>query len=217
MALQEHYESYRDSLQKTILEGCVEFAKATPTARPDLWPTGYDYLNTAVNNIRRALAIGDPDGYHLWLKNHQAAMLALFQKMVGEELVRRGGGTELNVIDMIKERGWRWFKFCPYSVMLKFRANWDPNFDPWMAWLPRYVDEGKWSCPGTAVFDADEMEAILASATPEIMAGVLKFKVEHPWHKIVEFAGAAKKPEYLEVKEINVGLVSDWSLELFPN
>jgi hypothetical protein len=82
--LQEHYQSYCESLKKDALEGYEKYARDEPTKNPAQWPAIFDYISELVPIVHGAIANNDPVRYFDALKKHQFAMISLFSKMVKE-------------------------------------------------------------------------------------------------------------------------------------
>lgn len=154
--MQAHYDSYRSSVQADALEGWVDFAKTCGA---------HDYLKSYVDQIKSAIAAGDRAKYIQHLSNHQDCLLKVFSEMVKRELATRN--SHLPVLDMIHEKGWKWFKFYPNALSMGKSDYGD------LTWIPRYTHE---TSPGLT-FDANEL-GLLFKSNPgkEKMAEIAKFK-----------------------------------------
>jgi hypothetical protein len=217
MDLKKHFNSYRESLHKDALEGCIEYARKAPTASPVQYPTVYDYLNYARGCAAAAAETDNADAYESWLKGHQKAMTALFERMVDEEIKARGGYEPSKVFEMASLKGWNWFKFADKSLAMKLNVS--EEFAPFLLWIPRYAEKfaaARTEAADHAVFDADELRLIFhGKPGPEVVHAVIKHKLANP---NIKFLTIRPGPEvsFKALDKINTGeTVLDWALPLF--
>lgn len=158
--MQAHYDSYRSSVQADALEGWVDFAKTCEA---------HDYLKSYVERIKEAIAAGDRAQYVRYLSNHQDCLLKVFTEMVKRDIAARST-SRVPVLDMIYQRGWKWFKFYPDNISMGKSGFGD------LTWIPRYVPGGTQT---GFIFDANELEVLFkANPSKEKMAEIAKFKEE---------------------------------------
>ena len=224
MDLEKHFTTYRASLGKDALEGCIEYAKETPTAQTDLYPTVYDYLNLALNNVKTAMVSKNERDYTLWLSRHQAGMTAIFEKMVQRLLPEdRQDITVVHVYDLINKHGWKWFKFCPVSLTMTMELQKKEPEKVALHWVPRYTKQydGDWKGRPGVPFDADELAQFWTlERTPETTRKVthpaIEFKRRLPGQKFLKVDIEAGCSCYKPIGEVNSdNTVVDWSLPLF--
>lgn len=113
MNLQEHYQSYCESLKKDALEGYDKYARDEPTKYPAQWPTIFDYISSLVPIMQGSIGNNDPMRYFDALKKHQFAMISLFSKMV-KDLTYNCKEHYADELTEHLARGWtgNWAKFC---------------------------------------------------------------------------------------------------------
>jgi hypothetical protein len=217
MKIKSHFTSYRESLAKDVLDGYQEFSKATPTAQPETYPTVFDYLNFVVNNVRMAVLTDKAQDYKVWLQRHRAGMIALFEKMVEDVMPSTVG---LGVYDLIKERGWNWFKFSPVGVSMQMTLQKQTPEQVTVNWVPRYSQKFAltWNTPGEATFDADELSQFwkLTDNPTAATWPAIEFKRDHPGQKLIRVDMTDGAGYYKPVNQVNSDdTVVDWTLTLF--
>lgn len=223
MNLSKHFESYRASLRKDALDGFDEYASIVGTAKPDRFPKVIDYLKYAFQCTSSAVKSVDEQGYKAWVVRHQEAMIALFDRMVGDHLWDYENTTPEDLFDMIQRLGWNWYKFCRLPILFKLRTglNGGPDKLLDMVFIPRYAPEfkNKWGAKDLIVLDADEGSIFFdGTKTPKFTHPVIEFKMAHPGQKLlrVDVAGKENQCYYKPVAAINdADVVVDWSLPLF--
>jgi len=188
MNIKNHFESYRASLKRDVLDGYVEVANTTPTKLPDIYPHISDYLRKATSMTKEAITKGCVDTYRKWLLGHQKCMLKLFSKMVEDE-------EHDNLFALIQRRGWKWFKFSNSIIEL------DKAY-----WIPRYGEEfvEYWYSDKKPCYDADELSIIVARNKDKSF-----FEKKS---KACKRLDPAKDPTYL--CNINNIIVRDWAVKI---
>lgn len=201
--LQEHYDSYRQSIARDALEGFVEHAKSIPTSNQERWSKVYDYLRHVVEKIQIAIRTHDESAYRGAIKNHQECMVLLFTHMVDEYLTHMSIPAEHRVLDMIQNRGWKWFKFAP--------LGWDignvsviPRLSIFR--IPRLAK------PPMIYLDSDEWQMVLNRGITSSDISRLSNKKSREWIKILPDQGWSCLP----LDQYNQGQIRDWTLDLFP-
>lgn len=185
--LSAHYESYKESMEKDLLEGAIAYGKTLPTARTDLYPTVTGYIKVAAAGIKHAIASNDEAAYRAWIEGHQQAMLGLLKRHVQT--------AGLEPLDLISKKGWRWWRFTDEQIRCHGVS---------MLWVPRRDAEVNEPC-----FDAEELEYIFKLKDETFTQNLLKEKQQ----RAVKFL--PKTGELIDSKSINVGRINDWTLPLF--
>jgi len=220
MNMVKHFETYRTSLGKDALDGCAEYAKTIPTAKPEIYPTAFDYLNLALKGAREAIGKEDKLGYKSWVNNHQRAMTALLEKMSAEKIP---AGKEITaLLDFIHDKGWKWYKFCSKVIIMDITMplpDSEPRTVP-VVWIPRYTEQYApyWKSEDAAVFDADEMGFFLTKGrrAPSEMQVVVDFKLKNPGTKFLKADADERTGFFKPIARVNSDdTVTDWSLPLF--
>lgn len=217
MDVRAHLDSYRDSLRKDALDGCVDYSKAIATANPSKYPTVFDYLKYTLEAARYHAENFDPTSYKLWLPKHQEAMVLLFERMVDEILFGAEDATLDVVVSLIEEKGWNWFKFGQKAITYKLTMTDQTSLD--VTVVPRFV--GKWVRPGKqgeVIFDCDELTTLIASRDKDLATMVVeKKKIEEC--KFLGMTLVERKPVamFKPYAHTNGDRVMDWSLPLWGN
>jgi len=217
MDARAHLDSYRESLKKDALEGCVEYSRFVKTARPDLYPTVYDYMKYTLDAAKYHAEADDPASYKLWLPKHQEAMILLFERMVGEVLFDVEPTLEV-LLALIHERGWNWFKFQKKSITYKIRLENDELLE--LKIIPRYRLDTLCATdtrPGVALMDSDEISSVLALSDTALARQIANHKKEHPGMKFMGMALMEREArvEYQPLPRVNGERVRDWAMPLF--
>jgi hypothetical protein len=216
----KHFELYRASLKKDALEGFDDYAGTIPTAKPDLYPKTIDYLKHAFSHTSAAAHEQREPDYRAWVARHQGAMLALFDRMVEDLLWDYHCTTERDLLDLIQNHGWNWFKFCrmAFIVKLKVALGGPPERLVDIVFIPRYSPEFKkhWAAKGSVVLDADEAKFFFSEKkNPTLTHPVMLFKLDNPGQKLLRVT-SQNQCFYKPVDELNgPDTVVDWSLPLF--
>ena len=221
----KHFESYRSSLKKSALEGFDEYAAVIPTAKPHEYPKTIDYIRHAFGNATSAAKEQRRDDYRLWVDRHRRAMLALFDRMVSDELWDYRLVDELSLLRLIEQRGWNWFKFCriPLELTLSgltLTTSTASTSEPRTVYLvPRYSEEFRRFWEKGLALDADEAALFLRKEgdlkTPTFTTPVLNYKNSNPGQKLLS-VDTSTVCRYSGISDINTCLsVVDWSLPLF--
>lgn len=213
MNIASHFESYRASLKRDALEGFDEYATIVATAKPDAYPKVIDYLKHAFSRTASAVQSGVEAEYRIWVERHQGAMVALFDRMVEDELWDYRGTTAKDLMDLITNRGWHWFKFCRKSLCFTMSGIVEGKLD--VVFIPRYAESFRkeWAAAeGRVVFDAAEGRYLFGEKKgPDYTHPIIHHKLKNPGHRLVDGA-----PTYRSAEQVNTPeAVIDWSLPLF--
>ena len=212
MTLNEHYASYRDAVRKGCLEGFSEVSKTIKTARPERWPTIYDFLQSTVGSIRQALEKNDEVSYRNHLREHQRCMIAIFSRMASDAhkgFMGQNSDTPIGLLaalDVINKKGWNWYRFLPSPIRFEKQV-----------WIPRYSPELSeiWSDAKKPYLSATELEIFFKTKPcPKIRDLVLAEKVNTP-DPVVLVAIEGSHPKTIPLSKINSGSIRDWTRELF--
>ena len=220
MDTSRHLDSYRESLKKDAFEECIDYAKETPTARPDKYPTVYYFIKYSLDAAKHFSYEGNTHSYILWLRRHQEAMTLLLERMVTEILFE--DGVETTPPDVLcvlmREKGFAWFKFAKNALCLSMRVPDNSRVE--LVLVPRYATKFKpvWGDPAVAAFDADELRLLLTECNPEVAREVLHYKQGAQGTKFLGLHSMDKEldpvPVYKPVSALNSDVVLDWSLPL---
>ena len=213
MMLRQHYDSYRSAVRGNCLEGFSEVAKLLKTAKPEQWPTVYDFLQETVGCIQTAIQANDEAAYRAYLREHQNCLIAVFSKMAEGVYEKSLGGSQdssakmLAVLDVVNKKGWNWYQFCSKAVDFQKQT-----------WFPRYTPEFTdcWTKIGKPFFSALELGILFRSRPcPKIRDLILAEKVQGPDPTIL--CGVQGETfDMCPLSKVNVGVVRDWTVELFP-
>lgn len=202
MNIKEHYETYRELLSKDALKGYEDYAKKTPTAQQEKWPSVYDYLAHAVTHVRASVQSYNVDDYKKWLPRHQEAMILLFEFMA-KDVVRLNGSTE-EAFSALFALGWNWYKF----------SNVIAHFDNHI-WVPRYCKQfdreinSKKPC-----FSADEMQLVLKNKPHKyIVDAMISAKKDRP--QMITHIDEHGRFTVVNPTLANKQSIVDWTQELF--
>lgn len=216
MDLAKHFAAYRESLRKDALDGFDDYAATIPTAKPDVYPKTIDYLKHAFSSCLSAVRNNHEPAYREWLPRHQGAMIALFDRMVEDDMWDYKNTTAASLMALITDRGWNWFKFCRKSLELTLRVGLlgMPEAPLKVVFIPRYSEDfkGLWSATGQVVFDADEGRFVFGEKLgPDFSHPIMNHKLWNPGYKLV-----SGEPRYTAIASLNTPeAVVDWSLPLF--
>lgn len=223
MDLNKHFQTYRASLGKDALEGCVEYTKSVPTAQPEIYPTVYDYLHVALNNVRESVFKNNESEYRLWIGRHQTGMVAIFERMVRAALPETL--TKHAILDLIRDKGWNWFKFNPASVTIDLNLGKTAPEMVTLCWVPRYSKKFSehWNTSSAVPFDADELEQFWIlmddETTPQrLTQPAIEFKKRNPGQKLISLSTreGTNIGLYKPIGLVNSdNTVVDWTLPLF--
>jgi hypothetical protein len=186
MNLQLHYESYRASASKDLLDGVPEFSKTVPV---NGYGNAFTFFSAATANIKKAIAAKDKATYVDWLLGHQKAFIGMLEKYVA--------ATGLEGLDLIEKKGWRWFRFTNKRLFI--------HGDKPMIWIPRYLPSDH-ACLDVLI-DAEEMESVFAKKDPNLAKELYARKATHMCKILPDDVG-------YDLDTINTGEVRDWTMRL---
>lgn len=187
MDVKEHYESYREGVKRDLLPGATEFAKTLPTQDPKQYPTVYDFLSESSRVLKACVNLNDKRAYRSWLEGHQTATIGLLERFVASQ--------GLSALDLIEQKGWRWFRFSKENVVCS-KAG--------MVWVPRYPTTVQDPC-----FDAEELELMFQAKDGKFWNTILTAKREFGACKLI--TGQGRVP----LSDLNASWVEDWTVRLF--
>lgn len=212
MNIKAHYESYKESFGRTYLEGYPDFAATLPP--PEYGSSNLsDHLKTLATTMENSALYNDHTFYWTAIKQHQALMLQVFDKMVINKL------RELNItvtdsiaiteyMLLIKRCGWKYFRYsrCP-GLTVAFIDDVIPPAE----FIPRYSSPYLSKIESVNYFDAEEAMNLGVDPVPSDM--IQKYMNKKPpvtqgLYKF--FPGAGELMLVSEPREV----VQDWTLSL---
>lgn len=210
MDLKEHFAAYLQALSSEALDGCEDYSKSVITQNPEKFPTIYNYISWIKYVARNAVRANCFDTYSTYIKRHQFAMIALFERMVSDLMWDYAGSTPKDILDLAHERGWNWFKFSKRPLKIPLVVD---GMGVVITLIPRYSEAlaERWQEPGRVMFDANEWSYILRRKDPSYSLAVIHAKIKQHSSKLDL---TQQNPGLYPLGDLNRGRVVDWTLPL---
>lgn len=203
--MKAHFESYRTSLKKDVLEGYLDYVNQVHYNDQGLMAT---YLINLKNTITKAIEEENVMDYNMCLSEHQSIMKNVFRALFVDETVRRmreGRERTLAILDIVYEKGWKWFKNCE-ELHLEYTN---------CTLIPVHKDFTRPMYSEKPVFDASEMEKVFSASESAAKLAVAT-KINHPIGEKplvidnIDSCGATYFVRKPEDESNQNGLVTDW-------